>query len=273
VDRGAGRLGPVSLAVLVGLVLLLGAAAPALTQSALEVMQKHRTLQRARDEQETQVLKLVDKNGATKQRRIVRYTRTGSDELAKILIRFLAPRDVENTGLLTWEGKGGDDDQWLYLPATRKVKRIAASGKKNRFMGTDFAFEDLRPENLALYRYTMVGTETVAGQPCHVVEAVPATERQAADSGYSKRKLWVRQDNFSIVKREYYDKKQKLEKVQTEQKLVRVSGTIWRADEIEMHDVTAGTRTLIVVEDRRVDTGLPDSFFTEAQLTRDGSGS
>jgi len=271
VKRAAARLGPSSLAALLGLLLLGAPVDPALAQSGLEIMQKHRALQRARDEQETQVLRLVDKHGAMKERRIARYMRTGPDDLAKMLIRFLAPRDVENTGFLTWEAKDGDDDQWLYLPAARKVKRIAASGKKNRFLGTDFAFEDLRPENLALYRYTVVGAETVDGQPCHVIEAAPATARQAADSGYGKRTLWLRQDNLYIVKREYYDRKQKLEKVQTDQKVVRVAGTIWRADEIEMRDVTAGTRTLIRVESRTVDVGLPESFFTEAQLTRGGS--
>lgn len=243
---------------------------PALAESGLEIIQQYQALHRARDEEEAQTLRLVDKNGAVKRRRIVRYTLTGPDGLAKVLIRFVAPRDLENTGLLTWEAKDGQDDQWLYLPATKKTKRIASGGKKNRFMGTDFAFEDLRSENPAVHRYALLGSETLDGQPCHVIEAVPATDRQAADSGYSKRKLWVRQDNHYVVKREYYDRKGRLEKIQWDRKLVQVKGALWRADEVEMRDVEAGSRTLILVESRALDRGMKDSFFTEAELARGG---
>jgi outer membrane lipoprotein-sorting protein len=242
----------------------------AAAQSGLDIMEKQRDLHRTRDEEETQRMTLVSKGGETKQRRIVRYTLTGNDNLSKILIRYLAPRDVENTGLLTWEARDGDDDQWLYLPATKKVKRIASSGKKNRFMGTDFAFEDLRPENLTAHKYAVLATETVDGQPCWVIEAVPANAKQAADSGYSKRKLWVRQDNYYTAKREYYDKRDKLEKVQTDRKLRNVKASVWRADEVEMHDVQAGTKTIAAIEKRELDKGLNDSLFTEAELARGG---
>ena len=253
-----------------GVLLAIGVP-PAGAQTGPEIMKKQRDLHRSRDEQETQILRLVSKGGSTKERRVVRYTITSAQDLSKILIRFLSPRDVENTGLLTWEAADGDDDQWLYLPATKKAKRIASSGKKNRFMGTDFAYEDLRPEALRLNRYTLLGTETLDGQLCWIVEAVPATDRQAADSGYSKRKLWVRQDNHYSVKREYYDKKGKLEKVETARKLVNVRGTIWRADEVEMRDVQEGTRTVIAVQARGVERGLADTLFTEVELTRGGS--
>ncbi len=238
--------------------------------SGPEIMQTHRQLHRLRDEQERQLVKLVSKTGAVKERRVVRYTLNGPDDLDKILVRFLAPRDVENTALLTWEALDGNDDQWLYLPATKRAKRIAASGKKNRFMGTDFTYEDLRPENLAVNRYTLTGREPVDGHDCFVVEAVPATERQAGDSAYSKRRLWVRTDTHAVSKREYYDRQGRLEKVETFRKVVNVKGTAWRPDEYEMHDVQAGTRTIVVVESRAVDRGLKDDFFTEAELMRAG---
>jgi hypothetical protein len=240
-------------------------------QSALEIMQKQRELQRAKDEEEVLALKLVDRHGAVKQRRIIRYTVTAPDGLSKVLVRFLAPRDIENTGLLTWEAADGDDDQWFYLPAAKKAKRIAASGKKNRFMGTDFAFEDLRQEALAAHRYALLGSEAVDGHDCHVIEAVPATERQASDSGYSKRKLWVRKDTLYTMKREFYDKKGRLEKVQTDRQLVNVKGSMWRSNEVEMRDVQNDSRTVLSAERRAVETGLKPSLFTETELTRGGS--
>ena len=248
-----------------------GAGAPAEAQTALDIMRKQRDLQRVKDEQEVQQMDVVSKSGVAKQRRVARYTITDRQDLSKILLRFLAPRDVENTGLLTWEAKGGDDDQWLYLPATKKVKRIASSGKKNRFMGTDFAFEDLRPENLELHRYNLLGSEVVEGQDCWVIEALPASDRQAADSGYSKRKLWVRKDNHYTVKREYYDKKEKLEKIEQSRSLVNVLGTVWRANQVEMQDVQEKTRTLVKVESRALNKGLSDALFTETSLIAGGS--
>ena len=84
-------------------------------------------------------MKLVDKGGDVKQRKLVRYLLRGKDQLNKVLIRFSAPRDVEGTGMLTFEGPDGRDEQWLYLPSAKKTRRIAASGKKNKFMGTEFA--------------------------------------------------------------------------------------------------------------------------------------
>jgi outer membrane lipoprotein-sorting protein len=234
-------------------------------------MQKERALHKLKDEEERQVIKLVNKGGATKERRLMRWTLAGAGELDKILVRFLAPRDVENTGLLTWEGKDGNDDQWLYLPAVKKPKRIAASGKKNRFMGTDYAYEDLRPESVAVNKYVLAGSEAIDGQDCFVIEASPANDRLAADSGYSRRKLWVRKDNYATVKREFYDKQGKLEKLELLRKLVNVKGSAWRANEVEMKDVQNGTTTLIVIEHRAVDRGLKDDFFTETELTRGGS--
>jgi Outer membrane lipoprotein-sorting protein len=250
--------------------LMLGSTAPAVAQPGLDIMQKQRELQRAQDDVETSVMKIYSKAGEVKERRLVSYALTPRVGLTKTLLRFLAPRDVENTALLTWEGKAGHDDQWLYLPATRRVKRIAASGKKNRFMGTDFSYEDLRPENLALHTYALLGSEGVDGNDCYVIEAKPANERQAADSGYSRRTLWIRKDNYATVKQEFYERNGRLEKVGVSRGLANVKGTLWRAREVEMRDVQTGTRTVMVVENRSLDTGLTDGFFTEAQLTRGG---
>jgi hypothetical protein len=238
------------------------------TESGQAIMQKQHDLHRLRDAYEVLAMRIFNLSGQVKERRLANYVLTPPDKLSRTLMRFLAPRDVENTALLTWERQDGDDDQWLYLPATRKAKRIASSGKKNRFMGSDFAYEDLRPENLALHTYRLVGREPVDGQPCFVIDAVPANERHAADSGYSRRRLWVREDIYLTVKQEYVDKRGRLEKIAFGRRFVNVKASAWRADELEMQDVQAGTRTVLVAERRAVDQGLDDSFFTQAELTR-----
>jgi len=259
---------PRAVVALLSIVLLAAGAIPAAAQSGLEIMKRQRELQHVRDEEDRQVLRLVSKSGATKERRVTRWVLSGPNDLDKILVRFQAPRDVENTALLTWEAADGNDDQWLYLPSVKKPKRIAASSKKNRFMGTDFAYEDLRSEPLAVHTYTLLGADVVDGADCFVVDAKPATERQAADSGYSRRKIWIRKDHYVTVKREFYDRQDRLEKVETNRKLVNVAGTIWRSDELEMHDVQNGTRTLVTIESRAINRGLRDDFFSEAELIR-----
>jgi hypothetical protein len=243
----------------------------AMAQTAAEIMQTHRARQATRDEEEHLLMKLVDKGGDVKQRKLVRYVLRGKDQLTKVLVRFSAPRDVEGTGMLTFEGLDGRDEQWLYLPAAKKTRRIASSGKKNKFMGTEFASEDLLPEAVALNRYTLAGEQAVDGQACWVVEAVPATERQDEDSGYSKRKLWVRKDAHAMVKREFYDKRGRLEKIQHDRKLAVVTGTVWRPGEVEMINEQNGNRTILIVESRAVDKGLKEDLFTEAELLRAGA--
>jgi hypothetical protein len=100
---------------------------------------------------------------------------------------------------------------------------------------------------------------------------VPANERQAADTAYSKRRRWLRKDGLVLMKREYYDRQGRLEKVETMRRLVNVKGTVWRSGEYEMHDVQNGTKTLVVIEKRAIEKGLTDDFFSEAELTRGGS--
>src|SRR3989442_12968655 len=257
---------PVGLAVAAVVVLAFLSVGGAVAQgppSALAIMEKNRELHRARDEEEALAVKIVDRRGAVKQRRLVRYTATGADGLSKVLVRFTAPRDIANTGLLIWEARTGDDDQWLYLPGVKKVKRIAASGKKNRFLGTDFSYEDLRPEALAAHRYESAGSEAVDGQDCWVIDAFPATEREAADSGYSKRRLWVRKDVTQIVKREFYDGKGRLEKGQSDRKLVNVKGALWRGNKIGRHDGRNNGGPEMPKGGRVGDTGLNVRMLTK----------
>ncbi|MCL4537706.1 MAG: outer membrane lipoprotein-sorting protein [Nitrospirae bacterium] len=233
--------------------------------SGKEIMEKQKKLQQTNDEKEILAMKLIDKKGNVKDRKIVRYSMKAGSGLNKIMMVFLEPKDVKGTGLLTWEQKGGDDDQWLYLPELGKEKRIASGGKKNKFMGTDFAFEDLRPENLAAHQYNSIGSEQIEGKDCLVIEALPAGKEEK-ESGYSKRKLWIRKDIFFTVKIEYYDKKGKLIKVQENKNAKNVAGTVWRSDEIVMKNLGEEHQTSLIVQSRNVNKGLDEDFFSLRKL-------
>lgn len=236
--------------------------------SGREIMEEQRKRHRVQDEEELRSMIMIDAAGRERTRQLSGYVMVTEDDQYKLLLRFESPRDIRNTGLLVWENDTGDADQWLYLPAFRRVKRIPSSGKTNRFMGTDFTYEDLRRESFKLHDYELAGTETWDGREVFIVEARPGTEAVAEDSGYSRRRFWIDKERFTTLKVEYYDKAERLLKIQTNRDFVNLQGTVWAPDEIEMHDVQNNTKTIVTVEERKVNQGLGAHLFTEIELRR-----
>ena len=257
-----------SLTALLTALLPLLFALPASGQTGVEIMKKQKELSKTQDEYALMQMILVDPQGQKKERKVTLYTKSDQGGLNKTLIRFTSPRDVENTALLTWEKKGGDDDQWIYQTGTDKPRRVSSSGKKNRFAGTEFSFEDLRQEPVDIYEYKLLGSEDVDGKACYVVEAYPKTDKDKQDSGYSKRKFWILNDNYISIKREFYDHTGTLEKIERSSNLESIGGTVWRANIIEMEDVKKKTKTILTVEGRKVNQGLSDQLFTERELAK-----
>ena len=217
------------------------------------------------DEREDRTMRIVGASGDAKERQITVWSMTTPEGRSKTLARFTAPADVKGTAILTWEGDAGQPgDQWFFLPALRKAKRVASGGRRVRFMGTDFAYEDLAPENPSAWTYASAGEGDVEGAACWILDATPASA--SVDTGYSKRRLSLRKDNLYIVRRELFDAGGKLAKVQTDRKLVQVSGNAWRADEITMEDKLAGTSTVLSILSREHGKGLKEDTFTTAAL-------
>lgn len=258
---------------LLGLLLAGALSAAASAQSGREIMQEQRRRHQPRTEETRVEMKLVDSRGREREREMMTISQRGEDGLSKTLVKFLAPSDVRDTGLLTWERpEDQEDDQWLYLPAARSVRRIAGGGKKNAFMGTDFAYEDLRPENLAAHEYELLRQETVDGQPTWVVEAVPATDKEEKDSGYAKRIFWIRKDNYLTVKTELYDDAGNLAKVATMSDHENIEGDMWRSNQLRMETLDRGTATVLTVVDRTVNQPVEESLLTEQGLRRPAVG-
>ncbi len=256
------------LGLVVCIVFFAGIMAMAADMSGREIMDKVRELQKAQDEEETQGMRLIDKKGRVKEREISTYTMKNENDLGKTLIRFHKPSDVAGTGLLTWEQKDRDDDQWLYLPATKKSKRIVSGNRKGKFMGTDFTYGDLRPEKLDKHNYNLVGSEAIDGKDCFVIDAVPKDPKEIKDSGYFMRKLWVRKDIYFVVQKKFYDPNRKLEKVSTAEDLKNVSGSIWRADSITMKSFKKKHKTILKSKGRKINKGLSVNLFTIRELEK-----
>ena len=125
------------------------------------------------------------------------------DEVEKKLLFFTEPADVRDTAFMNWtyDDPSTPDDQWIYLPALRRVRRISAEKKNDSFMGSDFTYEDLGERHPELDTHRVTGTETMDGRTVYVVESVPAQ-----DSAYSRTVSWVADGIWIGLRREFYDR-------------------------------------------------------------------
>ena len=186
---------------------------------------------------------LIDKKGNKRVRKLKTFgLEKGKASLS--LMFFLSPADVRNTGFLTFDydesGKG--DDQWLFLPALRKTKRIAAGDKSGSFMGSDLNYSDMTSPDLNLYEYTLMKETEVKGQKVWQIKAVPKTKAEAEKSGYSKSVVFIRQDNYVMIRGVRWVHKKKRNKYLDVRKLEKIDG-IWVSTELHV-TTKSGKKTL-----------------------------
>jgi outer membrane lipoprotein-sorting protein len=268
-ERGPYRVGIQALVSAATVVLFALLATPSAAQNGLDVMKEQLKRHQVSSEEFRVKLTLIDPSGKQKEREITVLQRRDQAGLSKGLLKFLAPADIRNTGLLTWEQPGDqDDDQWLFLPATKTAKRIASGSKKNAFMGTDLAFEDLRAENVEAHTYNVLREEDLGGQKCWVVEAVPSTPKEKLESGYGKRTFWIRKDIYMTTQAEFYNQSGKLVKRATFSDLVNVGGDAWRAKTARWETLDRKTATLWTIVEDKVNLELDENLFTQQGLMR-----
>ncbi len=182
----------------------------------------------------------------------------------KTLIVFDEPRDVKGTALLTFSHKTKDDDQWLYLPALKRVKRIASRNKSGPFMGSEFAYEDLASQEIEKYTYKYIRDDELDGTPVFVIERYPVSKY----SGYKRQVVWIDKERYIPLKIEFYDRKNSLLKTLTFKGYRQYLDRYWRADEMFMQNHQTGKSTLLTWKEYRFRTGLKDSDFTRNSLKR-----
>jgi hypothetical protein len=182
----------------------------------------------------------------------------------KTLIIFDQPRDVEGTALLTFSHKTEPDDQWLYLPALKRVKRISSRNKSGPFMGSEFAYEDLASQEVEKYTYRYLKDDTLDGQAMFLVERDPIDE----NSGYRRQLVWIDQADYRPFKIEFYDRKDSLLKTLEFRSYVQYLDRYWRAREMYMENHQTGKSTLLTWEDYQFRVDLNDSDFTNNSLKR-----
>lgn len=244
------------------------AATPDAPLTAREIMDRVDHINDAADETNTLEMTLTNKRGQTRERTLQGWSQQTEGDNQNQLVRFLEPKDVKDVGLLTWEHDDRDDDQWLFLPALKKTRRISSADQADSFMGTDFSYEDMRSEKLDEHAYELLREEEVDGRACWVIQATPTSENQMATSGYSRRITWVDRQTYVPLKGEFYDKKGALLKELVATELQEVVPGLWRANRLQMTNVQKEHNTVLVFTGREVNTGLDDDLFTERELKR-----
>ena len=187
----------------------------------------------------------------------------GQEEGDKSIIVFESPRDIQGTALLSHTKILEPDDQWLYLPALKRVKRISSGNKSGPFVGSEFAYEDLVSQEVDKYEYRWLRNEVCDGMECAVVERYPRYE----NSGYTRQIVWWDLEEHRVQKIEFYDRKDTLLKTLTYHGY-QVYGEYWRPDSMSMENHQNGKSTELVFSDWEFDADASESDFTASRLSR-----
>ncbi|NOX72815.1 MAG: outer membrane lipoprotein-sorting protein [Alphaproteobacteria bacterium] len=217
-----------------------------------------------RDSQVTLTMILKDRKGRSRERKLhISSLEVSSGKLGdKSLVVFDSPADLKGTILLSHAKLGADDDQWLYLPGLKRVKRISSSKKTSAFFGSEFAYEDITATEFGKYKYNYVGQKPCASLTCFVVERRPAYK----NSGYSVLVTYYDTAQYRPQIIEYFDRKGRPFKVLTMSGYKKYAGRFWRARTFTMRNLKTGKSSILKYGSYKFNTGLNDSYFSQGNL-------
>lgn len=208
------------------------------------------------------VLRTKGGKESNRQMRVKLLEDTGSG--GRGMVVFDTPRDVKGVAFLTHTTPGESDQQWLYMPAIKRVKRIAAKTRNGSFMGSELSYEDLGSQDIDRYSYTLLGEDTYNGQPCYKLERRPMDK----NSGYKRHVLWLDKAELNTHKVEYYDRKDSLLKTLTAKGFRLYNGKHWRAESATVLNHQTKKSTYLAWLDVKYAQGLSSEEFTQAHLKR-----
>ncbi len=196
-------------------------------------------------------------------RRLYSYSRQNDQDDFWSLIRFVAPADIEDTALLSVSLANGEEDQWVYLPALKRSRRIPTNRKGGRFVGSDFYYEDLQDRKPSSDQHRILGKEDLNGTPTTVLESVPV---DPSNSVYKKRVSWIHEGILLPVRVDYYE--ETLEKPSKRFQMYRVQQVqgYWTVMDSIMIDLRSGHQTRLVTEAVKYNQGMPEDFFLPGSL-------
>jgi hypothetical protein len=212
----------------------------------------------------TTTMLLRNKNGDQSIRKMRLKTLEVNGDGDKGLTVFDQPRDVKGTGFLNFSHAIKPDEQWLYLPALKRVKRISSRNKSGPFMGSEFAYEDLSSFEIEKYDYNYIKDERVNDLDCYVVEQTPNDKY----SGYTKLIVWIDKVHYRVQKIDFYDRKKSLLKTLTFSEYKQYLNKYWRSHKFAMINHQTGKSTDFTTQELKFHTGLKSKDFSKASLKR-----
>jgi outer membrane lipoprotein-sorting protein len=227
----------------------------------------------ARDEGETMQAQmemiLIDRHGDQRVRQLRQFRKDFGEDTHQLLF-FLEPADVRGTGFLTYDydDSAKDDDQWLYLPALKSVRRIASSDKSGSFMGSDFSYSDMTSRDLDEYTFKLVREMSVRDHPVWVIESTPVSQEVIDETGYTRSLALVRKDNFVVVRAIHYEEREGRTKLLDIPELKEIDG-VWQPLEMQMVSRQGKEiihRTIMRFHDVKFNEPLSDDLFTQRRL-------
>ncbi len=207
---------------------------------------------------------LRNRRGQESKRNMLMRTMEVAGDGDKSLSIFDTPRDIKGTAMLTWSHALEPDDQWLYLPALKRVKRIASANKSGPFMGSEFAFEDLASQEVKKYTYKYLLDEFYNGVDCYVVERYPAYK----NSGYTRLVGWIDKEHFNPQKTVYYDRKNALLKTLNFEGYRQYLDKYWRSEKMMIENHQTGKGTVLLWDKYQFSMGFTDRDFDKNTLKR-----
>ena len=215
-------------------------------------------------------MELID----SRDKKRVRETRTFRKYYGKekrSVIFYLQPKNIKDTAFLTYDyPQTVDDDQWLYLPAMRKVKRISASDRGDYFLGTDFTYEDIKLEtkvSIEDYIHKTIGEDEVDGHHCYVVESKPVDDETAKELGYGRIEQCVDDEIWMVRRSRFWNTRGKPLKTMYAKDIRQVQG-IWTRHRLEVENHKTGHRTFFTFSKVDYAEGVNDSVFTQNAIRR-----
>ncbi|MBX3276709.1 MAG: outer membrane lipoprotein-sorting protein, partial [Acidobacteria bacterium] len=210
------------------------------------------------------VLDFIDKKGTSRKKSFT-FRKLGSLGNSKTLVRFTEPAEVRGVGLLSINQQGANERQWMYTPAIQRVRRIAPQERGRRFIGTDFTNEDMAERVLEDFQYKMLSeSDVIDGRKCYKIESRPVSPDR---SQYKYVNLWVAQDIPYLLSAEYYNQDGVRVRVSRASQIEKIAG-IWIARRLEMSTPGENTRTILVIDEVKFNTGLKEDLFTLQALEK-----
>ena len=209
-------------------------------------------------------MELKNKQGQTSIRKVRVKTLEVEGDGDKGLSIFDTPADIKGTASLTYSHSLKPDEQWLFLPALKRVKRISSKNKSGPFMGSEFAYEDISSQEIEKYTYKYIKDETINGIDCFVVERYPAYKH----SGYTRQVAWVNKEEYRPEKIDFYDRKNTLLKTLNYTDYQQYLNKFWRADTMHMVNHQTGKSTTLSWNNYQFKTGLTEKDFNRNSLKR-----